>query len=239
MSLDNVTVLILCGGEGKRLRPKFTMVPKVLVPVHGEPMLSHILRYLQGQGFGQYVLATGYLSEQIEQYIAAQHPQLQAKISNSGVDAGMLKRMVEALEFCQSTVVVVYGDTLVNLDYADLIKQHRSQQAPCTAVVGNIRNPFGVVQVVGDKIQSFVEKPVYNYYIGCFVFEKQAMQQVPSALLGMPDGRGLVEYFQGLIQKQALHAYQHQGLQITFNTVSELEDAEAALTDFYTMKESE
>src|ERR1043166_5620729 len=69
--LKKVTALILCGGQGKRLRPKFTMVPKVLVPVRGEPMLNHILLYLGGQGFKNYTFATGYLSEQIETFVAS------------------------------------------------------------------------------------------------------------------------------------------------------------------------
>jgi NDP-sugar pyrophosphorylase family protein len=238
--MHDFSVLILCGGQGKRLRPKYTLVPKVLVPVRGEPMLSHILTYLERQGFNDFVFATGYLSEQIEEFLRDRKPRLGAKVSNAGVEAGMMRRLFAAQEHCRETVVVVYGDTLVNLNYHDLIVHHIKSGAEVTAVVGKIRNPFGVVgwEPSEMRITAFEEKPVFHYYIGCFVFQKSVLDRIPKQCFEMPDGQGLVAFFKEWVARGRLHGYEHAGLQITFNSVSELEDAERALNEYYTLKES-
>lgn len=237
--LSDASVLILCGGKGRRLGNQSQLIPKVLMPVKGRPMLAHILDYLQNQGFEEFTLGTGHLSAAIESYMHKEQPAVKAQISNAGDEAGMLKRIHHARAHYKQHVVVVYGDTLVDLDYSDLVARHVETKAPATIVLGKIQNPFGVVTLdeATPKVKSFVEKPVFNYYIGCFIFNSRILDFIPAEVLNMPDGQGLVTWFQRLIRAGELHAYQHEGLQVTFNSVRELHDAEKALSEYYTLEE--
>ena len=59
---------ILCGGLGSRLRPITDKTPKPMVPVNGVPFLEHLICQLKENGIFKFVLMTGYLGDQIQDY---------------------------------------------------------------------------------------------------------------------------------------------------------------------------
>ena len=63
-------VVILCGGRGTRLREKTESVPKPLVEIGGRPILWHVIGIYAAQGFERFLLATGYLGEMVEAFVA-------------------------------------------------------------------------------------------------------------------------------------------------------------------------
>lgn len=243
MITSEISTLILCGGRGKRLQSRTSQTPKVLIPVNGKPVLDYILGHFLEQKFKNFVFATGYLSDKVEEYLAARQCEhgegLSFSISNAGESASMLMRLASVRKFLKDQVIVSYGDTFIDIDYQDLLSRHRQSECPVTIVTGQIKNPFGVVQLAAnDRVTSFVEKPVYNHYIGCFVFDQKILDEVTEADLNLPDGEGLVKLFQTLAQQQRLAAFRHRGLQITFNTEQELEAANTQLNDYYTVREN-
>ena len=60
--------LILAGGKGERLRPLTDTVPKPMVPVNGEPILVHQMRWLRSAGVTDFVFLVGYLGHLLEEY---------------------------------------------------------------------------------------------------------------------------------------------------------------------------
>ena len=77
-------VLILCGGKGERLKPITKTLPKPLAKIHNKPILGHQITYLQNQGICEFILATGYKSELIEEYISYSYHNLNVRFVNSG-----------------------------------------------------------------------------------------------------------------------------------------------------------
>lgn len=65
-------VVILCGGRGTRLREKTESVPKPLVEIGGRPIVWHVIGIYAAQGFDRFLLATGYLGDQVERFVAAE-----------------------------------------------------------------------------------------------------------------------------------------------------------------------
>lgn len=237
--MKDVSVLILCGGRGSRMKEATASLPKPLVPVHGHPILKYILDHFTSQGFEDITLGTGYLSRKVEDFAATYDPRKKIKISNAGEEVSMLHRIDTALQDLQKTVVVAYGDTFIDIDYQKLVSEHQHSQAAMTMVTGKIRNPFGIIQI-GDRgfVSNFEEKPVFNYYIGSFVMNASVRQMISKDMTEIPDGQGVVELFQKLIVKQQLRTFQHEGLQVTFNTEPERNDAEKAISQYYTLRET-
>ena len=58
--MEKPKVVILCGGEGTRLREETEYKPKPMVTVGGMPILWHIMKYYSHYGFDEFVLCLGY-----------------------------------------------------------------------------------------------------------------------------------------------------------------------------------
>lgn len=236
--MTSASVLILCGGRGRRLGPLSEHTPKVLAPVNGRPILSHVVEQFTGHGFESFVLATGHLSEKVEDFARSSLGGYSVAISNAGAEASMLRRIHTAQPYLADEVIVGYGDTYIDMDYRKLLEEHVRGSCPVTLVTGKIRNPFGVVTLGRSrKVTSFVEKPVYDYYIGCFVFRRSVLDSVGEDLLSRPDGEGLVSLFESLALEGKLAAFPHEGLQLTFNTEEQLSAASALMREYFTMRE--
>ena len=151
----------------------------------------------------------------------------------TGGATGIGESLVEAFVRQQARVA------FIDLDLDLLLKTHVDREAEATIVTANIRSPFGLVKQDGQGwVTSFVEKPLLNYYIGSFVLQRSALDRVTPSHLALPDGEGLVKFFEELSVDRALGMFQHEGGQITFNTETERQEAEEAMGRFYTHTES-
>lgn len=234
-----VRVIVLCGGRGSRLRPITDQTPKGMAPIHGRPMLDHILDFYYRHGCNRFTLCIGYLGEVIRAHFAHPPGAVEILFADAGEEASMLQRLWQVREQVEKQVIVAYGDTFIDLDPDQLLAHHRSSGAALTLVTTGIRNPFGVVRFAEDGlVAAFEEKPILHYFIGCFVMERRAFAHITEAMLAAPDGTGLVALLHALIPLGLLGGYRHTGLQICFNTSQEYQEAEAAMQGYYTCLES-
>lgn len=165
---------------------------------------------------------------------------MEAVFSDAGEDAGILERLCHARDLFDDRVFMTYGDTFTNLSLSKLFAFHGEGGHEATLVTASIQNPFGLVEFDGrNRVTSFREKPVLQYYIGHAVIRKSALRFVPEEIRRMRDGEGLVAFFKILMAMEKLGAYEHKGLEISFNTPDELKVAEEKLCQFYTMSEVE
>jgi len=229
---------ILSGGKGQRLWPATEYIPKALVTLNGRPILDHILDFYRKNGFSEAILCVGHKADTIQKHYSPPPPGMIIHYSNAGENASILKRIWKLQEFDAERYLVSYCDTLIDLEIDGLIEKHRQCNPQVTIVTARIRNPFGIVTMGSEgRVDSFVEKPTFNYYIGCFILERSALQFATSPMIQERDGQGLVDFFNLLASQGQLMAYDHTGLQITFNTESERQAAESHLTKFYTYRE--
>src|SRR4051812_23326570 len=95
-------VVILCGGRGTRLRERTETVPKALVEIGGKPILWHVIGIYAAQGFERFVLATGYLGEMVEEFVAGESwsGEVEVECVDTGLDTstgGRIARLGERL----------------------------------------------------------------------------------------------------------------------------------------------
>jgi hypothetical protein len=115
---------------------------------------------------------------------------------------------------------------------------HVKSGALMTIMSSKIKSPFGFVEIGdGGRATAFVEKPVFNYYIGHTIMESGAMKYVTDDMLRQNDGVGLIALFTKMINVESLNVYEHHGVQITFNTELQLAKAEEDMIDFYSQRE--
>ncbi len=158
-------VVILCGGRGTRLRERTREIPKPLVEIGGRPIVQHVVELYAAQGFGRFLLATGYMGESIERFAAACHwPEgVHVQCVDTGLDTptgGRLK-LLEPLLCDEPCLCATYADGLADVDLARLLAFHEGHGALATMTVVRPELPFGVVELDGGdgRVLGFHEKP--------------------------------------------------------------------------------
>jgi len=176
--LENMSVVILCGGKGTRSYPFTEYFPKVMMPINGVPILVHLMRTYAAQGVTRFVLAGGHRIEMLYDYFNGRFSDWKVTIVNTGEEGDTGDRIFRCREYVGERFFATYGDGLGNIDLPQLLANHRSANALATLTTVPLRSQYGLV-VFGDddKVVRFEEKPIVrDYWInaGFFVFEKRA-----------------------------------------------------------------
>jgi glucose-1-phosphate cytidylyltransferase len=177
-------VAILAGGVGSRLAEETEVRPKPMVEIGGIPILCHIMKHYSHHGFRHFVIAVGYKGEYIKRFMVdycslsgdlridfpnrAVHPDSRGEgIEDWNVDivdtglqtatGGRIKRLAPYLG--EGTFMLTWGDGVSDINLDELLAFHRSHGR--LATVTAVRPParFGKLDIVGDQVVKFSEKP--------------------------------------------------------------------------------
>jgi glucose-1-phosphate cytidylyltransferase len=209
---DRPPVAILCGGRGTRLREHTQAIPKPLVEIGGMPILWHVIGLYAAQGFDRFLLATGYMGEQIEGFVAgADWPAgVDVRCIDTGHDTptgGRIRLLAPPLggeRFCAT-----YADGLADIDLAALLRYHCSHGRLASMTVVRPELQFGVTELDGadGRVLGFHEKPRSEHWIngGFFCFEPGVLERL------QPDSVLERAPLEGLAADDQLRAYRHEG----------------------------
>ncbi|MBN1139909.1 MAG: NTP transferase domain-containing protein [Anaerolineae bacterium] len=222
--------VILAGGQGRRLAPYTTILPKPLMPIGDIPILEVILRQLRQAGFDDVTMAVGYLAELLMAYFA-DGSKLGVRIHYSREEqplgtAGPLS-LVPGLT---DPFLVMNGDLLTTLDYGALWDHHEACAAIATVATfqRDVKIDLGVIQIGDDHwVTGYIEKPTYHYTVssGIYIFQPEVLGYIPSRQrMDLPE---LV--LKLLSAGQRVAAYPFQG---TWLDIGRPEDYDQAVAQF-------
>ena len=166
--------VILAGGRGVRLRPYTTSLPKPLVPIGDRySILEIVLTQLSDQGFTDVTLAIGHLGHLIRSFVGdggrwglrVEYVEEERPLGTMGPVLGILDRLPEH-------VVVMNGDILTDMDYAQLLRDHAAADRPLTISTyrRDVNIDFGVLDVESEVVVGFREKPTHEYRVSMGVY---------------------------------------------------------------------
>ncbi len=128
--------VILAGGLGTRLGPLTRKIPKPMAPVAGAPYLEHQLRLLGEQSIRDIVLLTGYLGERIENYFGSGAALgLRIRYSRERQPLGTGGALREARRLLDDNFLLMYGDSLLPIEYAAAVRRLKDSAALGAIVV--------------------------------------------------------------------------------------------------------
>lgn len=174
--------VILAGGLGTRLAEETAVRPKPMVEIGGRPILWHIMKVYSAHGINDFIICCGYKGYMIKEYFAnyflhmsdvtfdMQHNKMEVHerhaeswrvtLVDTGehtMTGGRLKRVRDYLgteDFC-----FTYGDGVGDIDISRLIAFHRQQGKLATLTATQPPGRFGALNLRGDQIVTFQEKP--------------------------------------------------------------------------------
>lgn len=88
----NLTVIVLCGGKGQRLRPLTTQVPKPLIRIKKKTILEYILNHLLKFKINNIIIASGYKNRLIKNFVSKKYND-KIEVIDTGINAGILDRI--------------------------------------------------------------------------------------------------------------------------------------------------
>src|SRR3954454_22270432 len=181
--------VILVGGEGTRLRPLTSTVPKPVVPLVDRPFIAFMLEWLRRHGVDDVIMSCGFLATSVR------------NVLGDGSSYGLRLRFVEepqprgtggALKYAEELLderfLMLNGDVLTDLDLSAQIAQHEATGATGTLALVPVEDPsaYGLVRLGEDNaVREFVEKPSADQIdtnlisAGAYVLERSILDLVP------------------------------------------------------------
>ena len=209
--------VILVGGEGTRLRPVTSRVPKPVAPVVERPFVAYILDDLARHGVERAIFSTGYLAAAIEAQIGdgagyGLHVDYAVESEPLGT-AGAIANCADKLD--DGHFYVFNGDVLSDVDLTALATLHAGKGGMGTIFLTPVDDPrrYGLVELRPDgSVASFLEKPgewqgTALINAGVYVLEHEVLEMIPRGRLFSLE-RGV---FPRLAQAGSLYGYVDRG----------------------------
>ncbi len=180
--------IILAGGRGVRLRPYTTSLPKPLMPIGDEfSILDIVLTQLAQRGFASATLAIGYLGNLIRSYVGdGSRWGMRVDFATEDTPLGTIGPVLQILDRLPDEFLVMNGDVLTDLDYADLLLQHMNDSAPLTVATyeRQVKIDFGVLATMDGRVTEFTEKPTLTYRVsmGVYGMSKRTLAEYPCGI---------------------------------------------------------
>jgi glucose-1-phosphate cytidylyltransferase len=175
--------VILAGGLGTRISEDTNLRPKPMIEIGGKPILWHIMKIYSSYGINEFIICCGYKGYVIKEYFAnyflhmsdvtfdMENNQMEVHQRNAEpwkvtlvdtgeetMTGGRIKRVADYIKddelFC-----LTYGDGVSDVNITELIAFHKAQNIKATLTATLPPGRFGALDLAGNKVNSFVEKP--------------------------------------------------------------------------------
>lgn len=189
--------VILAGGKGTRLRPYTSVFPKPLMPLGEDdpmPIMEVVVRQLVRHGFREITVITGYLTELIEAFFGdgrkfGARIEYKREATPLGTAGGLT-----LIDRPKESVLVINGDILTTLDFAEMYRFHEESAAAATiaSYPREVRVDFGVLEFAKEPhiLSGYREKPEFSFQVsmGLYILSPLAWDYLKAGrALSMPD----------------------------------------------------
>jgi len=186
--MKDVDTLVLCGGQGTRLRSVISDKPKVLAIVNGRPFLSYLLDQLINAGFKKVILCTGYKGKQVKATFGNTYNDLAIQYSQEPEPLGTGGALRFALPMIHTKSVLVFnGDSYAKSKLQEFLVWYFEKKPPAALLLARLPDTRQYGQVEFDAngcVVSFEEKGARlgSGWInaGVYLFNRSLIESIPA-----------------------------------------------------------
>lgn len=216
-------VILLAGGLGTRISEETGDKPKPMVLIDKNPIIWHLMNIFATQGFDDFVIAAGYKSEVIRDWVSNSKFDWNVSVLDTGLNTqtgGRLKRCIES--YPDGEFLATYGDGLGNVDINKLVNFHRKHGKLATVTAVHPPARFGVLEIANGKVKHFGEKvQAGSGWIngGFFVLNRLVADFITNDSEPFETGA-----LPRLVSQDDLMAFEHEGFWQPMDTLREKKD---------------
>jgi glucose-1-phosphate cytidylyltransferase len=239
--------VILCGGQGTRIREASESMPKPMLPIGGKPVVWHIMKMYAAHGITEFVLCLGYKSWAIKEFFlnyramtndvqltlgknhaveiigGAPEEEWRITLAETGEDTMTGGRVAAVRRYVENDELfcLTYGDGVSDVDITRLLAFHRAHGKACTVTAVRPPGRFGEMRLEDDAVTEFNEKPQATEGLingGFFVCDARRIWDY------LPMQKSLTleqEPMRQLTEKSELRAFRHTGFWQPMDTLRE------------------
>jgi len=224
-------LVVIAGGLGTRLRPLTNHRPKSLLPLLNRPQILYLFDRLPPT-VDHVLVAVNYQYEKVRDFFKRQDLGREVTVVHEPEPRGTAGAIKNVEGRIAGTFAAFNGDVVDSLDLGDLHRFHRAKARTATLALWPVRNPsaFGVVDLSGDRITRFVEKPKPGeapsnlVNAGRYMFEPEIFDFIPANREVSLER----EVFPEIVQK-GLSGYRYDGYWSDTGTLATYLEAQALL----------
>jgi mannose-1-phosphate guanylyltransferase len=185
-----VQAVILAGGEGTRLRPLTSTVPKPVIPLAGRPFLTFMLDWLARHGVDDAVLSCGFMADDVARVLGESRDgqRLRYVSEPEPLGTGGPVRLAADRGVLDERFVVLNGDILTDIDLSAELRRHEETGALATLALVAVEDTssYGVVPTrPSGEVEAFIEKtdappPTNRVNAGVYVLDRSVAERIPA-----------------------------------------------------------
>ena len=183
-SILPLSVVIMAGGRGERLRPLTDNIPKPMLPLGNKPILEHIIDRLISFGIESITISVRYLGSQIINYFGnGSEKGIDINYIEEDAPMGTIGCLSMAGNIKHETVLVLNSDIFTSINYEMFFLHFLNSDADMAvaSIPYTVDIPYAIMDLNKDSVINFVEKPKNTYYAnaGIYLIKKEFINLIP------------------------------------------------------------
>ena len=225
IKIKDTPVVILAGGLGTRIADVKKRIPKCLVEIGNRPIIYHIIRYFKSYGFKNFIICTGFKSQEVNKYFqkikkSNIFKDLNIKTVFTGLNSNTGLRIKKIEKYIGNIFFLTYCDGLTSLNLKKLFNSFLKEKKIGIMTAVNPRSRFGIISIKGKKnIYNFDEKSlIKNLWVnaGFYIFNKELFKYIPKENLIFES-----QILPKIAKKKLLISYKHNGFWKCMDTIKD------------------
>ena len=180
----NLSVVIMAGGEGRRLEPFTKVLPKPLVPIKDKPIIEHIIENFQKNNISNFFVTVNFKSRILKAFFDEFNPDVNIKFIDEEKPLGTAASLNLLVNKLRKPFFVTNCDTIIDIDYEDLYETHIESKNDITLVASQKEYifPYGACKLTKKGFLSGItEKPKFDFLInaGMYIINPEILKLIP------------------------------------------------------------
>lgn len=183
-SLLPLDAVLMAGGRGERLRPLTDTCPKPLLRIGNKCIIDHNVDRLMEFGIENFYITVNYKAELLKAHFADRKEESKFRCIEEPKPMGTFGSIQLIDGFEHDTILVMNSDLFTNINFEDLYAEFLKEDADMAVatVPYSVNVPYAIMQLSGNRITGFEEKPNYTYYAnaGIYLIRKSLLKWIPN-----------------------------------------------------------
>ena len=180
----NLPVVIMAGGQGARLAPFTSVLPKPLIPVGDRTVIEIIIDQFLPYGLDRFHLSINYKSKILKSFFEELAPSYSVSYLQENEPLGTAGGLRALYSATPENLIVTNCDIVNQADYSELVSFHEDNKYDLTLVASlkDYHIPYGICELEkGGTLARIREKPQYNFLVntGMYVVRRDRLNLIP------------------------------------------------------------